>query len=136
MLVDDKMNVSHSCALVTKKANGLLGCIRKMEARRSREVLLTLYSALVRPHLEYCVHFLAPQFKEDEELLERVQRWAMKTIRGQDHLSYEESDEVQQGKFRVCTWGGTTPYISTGLGRTRCREALWRGTWVSWWTTG
>jgi len=35
-----------------------------------------------------------------------------------------------------CTWGGTTPCISTGLGRTCWRAALQRGTWVSWWTTG
>ena len=90
VLVDDRLTVSQQCALVAKKANGILEYIKKSVASRSREVLLPLNSARVRPHLEYCVRFWASQFKKANELLEADQQSIMKMNKGQEHLCYEE----------------------------------------------
>jgi len=87
VLGDDRVTMSQQRALGAKKANRILGCIKRSVGSRAREVLLPLCSALLRPHLQCWVQCWAPQFKKNEELLERVQHRAMRMRRGWEHLS-------------------------------------------------
>ena len=52
VLVNNKLNMSELCAAGAKQANGMLGHINKGITSRDTEVLISLNSAFVRPHLE------------------------------------------------------------------------------------
>jgi len=90
VLENEKPATSQQCVLAAQKTNHILDCIKRSVASRLREVILPLYSALVRPSLESCVQLWSPQHRKDTKLLEWDQRRATKVIRGMEILSYEE----------------------------------------------
>ena len=128
VLVDSRQQ----CVQVAKKANSILACIRNSVASRSREVIVTLYLALVRPHLEYSVQFWVPHYRKDIEVLERVQRKATKlakgleneTVRGGLRSSREQGAEGRPRGSYSCPKGGCSKVgASPQVTRDRARVA-------------
>ena len=72
------------------RSDDILGCIKEGVASREREVIVPLYPAFVRPHLECWVQGWGPQHRKDVEVFEWIQRRATEMIRGLEHLSCEE----------------------------------------------
>jgi len=70
--------MTRQSVLAAQKANRILDCTKSSVASRFRDVILPLYSPLVRPHLESCVQLWSPQHKQDMDLLEWGQRKATK----------------------------------------------------------
>ena len=61
-----------------------------LHQKKVKEETVTLCSLLVRLHLKYCIQAWGCLFRKDAELLEQVQRRAMKTIRGLECPSYKD----------------------------------------------
>ena len=90
VVISDDLKPSKQCSEVVKTANKLIGFIGRSFEFRTEEIILNLYNALVRPHLEYCVQCWSPYYRKDIVKLEGVQRRVTKLIPRLRNKPYEE----------------------------------------------
>ena len=83
------MKVSEQCGIAASKGNQILGLIRRTITYKEKQLIIPLYKAIVRPHLEYCIKAWRPYRKKDIDKLERVQRRATKMFSELRDFSYE-----------------------------------------------
>ena len=74
----------------SKKANCVLGMIKRNIKCKNAAFIMRLYKSLVRPRLKYCIQALSPYHKKDIEVLERVQNSATKMVYGYGDLIYKD----------------------------------------------
>ena len=81
VVMDSSGKPTQQCIMAVKKANAVLGMIKRNIHFKSKEVIIRLYKAIVRPRLEYCIQVWCPYFK-DIDILERVLETGYKNDRG------------------------------------------------------
>ena len=84
------MKVSEQCRIAASKGNQVLGMIRRNITYKEKSLIVPLYKAIVRPHLEYCIQAWSPYLRKDIDMLEKIQRRATKLIPELRDLRYEE----------------------------------------------
>ena len=87
--VSADMTVSDQSGLAAAKGNQILGLIRRNITYMEKTLIIPLYKAIVRSHLECCIHAWRPYHKKDIDKLEGVQQRATKLIPELKHLCYE-----------------------------------------------
>jgi hypothetical protein len=88
--ISDDLKSTRHCIETEKICNRLIGYIKRQFTFKNKEIVITLYNALIRSRIEYCVQFWSPNLSKDIKRLERIQARATKLIPEVRHLSYEE----------------------------------------------
>ena len=88
--VSKDLKQSHHIGTVVKKANRMVGLIKRNFECLDKEMCRVLYCSLVRPHLEYAMHSWCPYYRKDIEEIEKVQRRMTRLVPEFIGLDYEE----------------------------------------------
>ena len=90
VIVDDSLKFHKHTAAAVRKANTILGIIKKSFVTLNQQTLPLLYKSMVRPHLEYGNVIWGPHFKGDQQMIEKIQKRATKLIPTIRHLPYDQ----------------------------------------------
>ena len=102
VIIDNKLSFDLHIAEKVNKANSVAGAIRRSFEYLDKDTFKKLYTALVRPHLEYANAVWNPYKKKDITTLENVQRRATKMVPGLGDKSYE--DRFRELKLPTLTY--------------------------------
>ena len=90
VIVHNSLKPSPMCAKAANKANQVLGQMARAIHFRDKDVWVKLYKTYVRCHLEYSIQAWCPHTQADKDLLEKVQRRAIRMVSGLEGRSYED----------------------------------------------
>ena len=90
VIISEDLKCEKQCSEAVKKANRILGMIKRNFVDRSNETIIPLYKSLVRPHLEYCCQIWSRYHKKDIKLIEGVQRRATKLFADMQDFNYND----------------------------------------------
>ena len=95
------VKVSEQCRIAAYKGNQVLGMIRRNITYKDKSLIVPLYKAIVRPHLEYCIQAWSPYLRKYIYMLEKIQRRATKLIPGLRDLRYEERLKLRRVTHKI-----------------------------------
>ena len=90
VVIDNKLSFEKHIVEKVNKANMIVGIIRRTFEYMDKKVFRSLYTALVRPHIEYANQVWSPHLKKHIDMIENVQKRATKQIPGLKDLPYED----------------------------------------------
>ena len=88
--MDNQLNFRTHIGLCVKKANSMLGIVKRAFYNMGPKIFVDLFKSIVRPHLEYASPVWSPSTREEIVLLEGVQRRGTSKLRGLRGLKYQD----------------------------------------------
>lgn len=90
VVLDSKLSFDKHINEKVNKANSIVGVIRRTFEYIDKSVFKTLFTAMVRPHVEYANPVWSPHLVKHIEMIENIQKRATKQVPGLSELTYEE----------------------------------------------